>query len=344
VKLIAGRYDQDPASLPEGGPVLNPARDTQSGGLASILRVPAPVDAAAAARELDRLRRFAQIRHPHLAELVAVDPEEGMLCVVCEPLEGRLPIDQQRTPLTVRSVQRIATDLLDALRTLHRAGVVHGAVGERSLLLSRRAGATDPHVVLLPVPLLPDPGDVPASTSAPAPPQPPANPSPAEDITAAAALLLTVLHRVPKVGMEEAVLSASLARFLERASAGGPRHGDPGGADRDHGKPNGYGTRDRYGAKGRHRGARRHGAPARSSRLDARTPAWGMPRHRWRLMGLAAAIVTAVAVAILVVLTGEDDGGTTSSVSTAATPTSSAQPSTSTAPQFPLLHRRRSRG
>jgi hypothetical protein len=338
VTLIAGRYDQDPAALPDGGPVLNPARDTRSGGLVSILPVPAPVDAAAAARELNRLRRFAQVRHPHLAELVAVDSAAGMLCVVCEPLEGRLPIDQQRTPLTVRSVQRIATDVLDALRALHRAGVVHGAVGERSLLLSRRAGATDAHVVLLPVPLPPDPREVErASTSAPVPPQPPANPSPAEDIAAAAALLLTVLHRVPKVGMEEAVLSASLARFLERASAGDPRHGDSGGADRDHGTPDGRGTRDRYRAKGRHRGPRRHGAPARSSRPDARTPAGGMPRHRWRLMGLAAAIVTAVAVAVasLVVLAGEDDGGTTSSASTAGTPNSSAQPSTSTAPQFP---------
>jgi hypothetical protein len=141
-----------------------------------------------------------------------------------------------------------------------------------------------------------------------------------------------VLHRVPKVGMEEAVLSASLARSLERASAGGARHG---GAEWDHGRPDGHGTRDRYSAKGRHRGARRHGAPARRSRQDARTPAGGMPRHRWRLMGLAAAIVTAVAVTSLVVLTGDDDDGATSSASIAATPTSSAQPSTSAAPQLP---------
>jgi hypothetical protein len=201
VKLIADRYDQDPAALPDSVLVLNSARDTRSGGLVSILRVPAPVDAAAAARELNRLRRFAQVRHPHLAELVAVDPGADMLCVVCEPLEGRLPTDQQCTPLTVRSVQRIATDLLDALRALHEGGVVHGAVGERSLLLSRRAGTTDPDVLLLPVPLLPDPREVPASTSPPVPPQPPANPSPEEDIAAASDLLLALLHRVPKVGM-----------------------------------------------------------------------------------------------------------------------------------------------
>ncbi len=52
-------------------------------------------------------------------------------------------------------------------------------------------------------------------------------------------------------------------------------------------------------------------------------------------MGLAAAIVTAVVVASLVVLTGEDDGRATRSASTAATPTSSAQPSTATAHQSP---------
>jgi hypothetical protein len=334
VKLIADRYDQDPAALPDSVLVLNPARDIRSGGLVSILRVPAPVDAAAAARELNRLQRFAHVRHPHLAELVAVDPDSDMLCVVCEPLEGRLPTDRQCTPLTVRSVQRIATDLLDALRALHQGGVVHGAVGERSLLVSRRAGATDPDVLLLPVPLLPDPGKAPASTSPPVPPQPPANPSPEEDIAAAAALLLAVLHRVPKVGMEEAVLSARLARFLEGASAGGLPDGDSGSAERDHGTTEGPVTRRRHGAGGRHRRARRHGQLTRGSRPHARNPAGGMPRHRWRLTGLAAAIVTAVAVATLVVLTVEDDEGTRSA-STAATPTAGALSSTSSAPRSP---------
>jgi hypothetical protein len=334
VKLIADRYDQDPAALPDSVLVLNSARDTRSGGLVSILRVPAPVDAAAAARELNRLRRFAQVRHPHLAELVAVDPGADMLCVVCEPLEGRLPTDQQCTPLTVRSVQRIATDLLDALRALHEGGVVHGAVGERSLLLSRRAGTTDPDVLLLPVPLLPDPREVPASTSPPVPPQPPANPSPEEDIAAAADLLLALLHRVPKVGMEEAVLSARLARFLEGASAGGLRDGDSGSAERNHGRTAGLVTRRGYGAGGRHRRTRRHGQLTQGSRPHVPNPAGGMPRHRWRLTGLAAAIVTAVAVASLVVLTGEDDAGTRSA-STAATPTPGARSSTSPAPRSP---------
>jgi hypothetical protein len=359
VRLIADRYDQEPAGLPEGGLVLNPARDTRSGELVSILRVPAPVDAVAAAGELDRLQRFAQVHHPHLAEVLAVDLRAGMLCVVCESLEGELPtLDPQRTPLTVPAVQRMAMDVLDALGALHQAGVVHGAVGERCLLLSRPAGATDPDVLLLPVPFVPDPPDE-RAPSAPVPAQPRANLGPAEDVAAAAALLRALLQRVPKVGMEEAVLSAGLARFLERAAAGGRRDGDPEGAERDHGTPEGRGTRDRYGAKGRHRVARRHGVPARGrlapgtdlaptvpsdgvvrssrrhARPDAREPARGMPRRRWRLIGLAVATVTAAAVAGLVVLTGEDDGGTASSASTAATPTSSAPQSASTAPQSP---------
>ena len=358
--LIADRYDEEPAALPEGGPVLNPARDTWSGELVSILQVPAPVDAAAAARELDRLQRFAHVHHPHLAEVLAVDLRADTLVVVCRSLEGELlTLHPERAPLTVRAVRRMATDVLDALRALHQAGVVHGAVGQRSLLLSSRAAVEDPGVLLLPVPLSADlPGE--RAPWAPVPPQPPANPSPADDVDAAAALLRALLHRVPKVGMEEAVLSASLAGSLERAAAGGRRNGDREGAERAHGSPDGRGTRDRHGARGHHRRVRGHDAPApggltpgsdqvptapsggavraphRHARPDAGRPARGAPRRRWRLTGLAVAAVTAAAGTALLLLPGEEDGGTTASPApTAATSSSGAPQSTSAAPQSP---------
>ncbi|WP_146146082.1 hypothetical protein [Geodermatophilus tzadiensis] len=322
--------------------------------------MPAPVDAGAAARELDRLQRFAHVHHPHLAEVLAVDLQADTLVVVCRSLEGELlTLHPQRTPLTVRAVQRMATDVLDALRALHQAGVVHGAVGERSLLLSPRAGVEDPGVLLLPVPASAGPADEPAPW-APVPPRPPAEPGPADDVGAAAAFFRALLHRVPKVGMEEAVLSASLAGFLERAAAGGRRDGDPEGAERAHGSPGGHGARDGHGARGSHRRARGRHVPApgrltpgpglaptgpsggavrsphRHARPDAGRPVRSASRRRWRLAGLAVAAVTAAAVTALLLLPGGEDGRTTAgSAPTAATSSSVAPRSTSAAPQSP---------
>ena len=228
VELIADRYEW-PSTAPRASDVLHPARDTLSGVTVSVLAVRAPDDSAEASREADRLRRYASVRHPHLAEVRTVEERAGLLRVVCEPLEGDLLLDDGDR-LDVRSVQRLATGVLEALAALHQAGVTHGAVSARALLLSHRTGPTaEPDVTLLPLPLLPDRPDLgPAAPDlGPGPAGRDADTTPADDVRAAATVLLALLRRTPRVGMEESVLAASLERELERAGGVGvPEAGD----------------------------------------------------------------------------------------------------------------------
>ena len=218
MQLIADRYEWEPPGQGDGH-VLGPARDTLSGTTVSVLEVSAPEGAVESAREVDRLRRYARVHHPHLAEVRTVALDAGLLRVVCEPLEGEL-LDVAVCPaqLTVRTVQELAGRVLDALAAVHRAGLTHGAVSAGTLLLSRPRGtATGPDVTLLPVPVLPGRpaagrhalGGVPGGRRS--------DVTPADDVRAAATVLLALLHRVPRSGMEEAVLATSLAQALTRA-------------------------------------------------------------------------------------------------------------------------------
>ncbi len=211
VELIADRYRREPAGRSPGG-ILNPARDRLSGAVVSVLHVPAPDDAGGVAAEADRLRRYARVRHPHLAEVREVEAHAGSLDVVCEPLRGSVLSSGEHSHVTtVQDVQRLAGDVLEALAALHRSGVVHGAVSERCLLLSHRTGpTTEPEVTLLPLPAVPPGGGrgVTATRS--------------DDVRAAATTFLALLDRTPKRGLDASVLAAGLARALRRAGGVGP--------------------------------------------------------------------------------------------------------------------------
>ncbi len=211
MESISDRYRREPAGRSPGG-ILNPARDRLSGALVSVLHVPAPDDAAAVAAEVGRLRRYARVHHPHLAELREVEAHPGSLDVVCEPLRGRVLSSGEHSHVTtVQDVQRLAGNVLEALAALHRSGVVHGAVSERSLLLSHRTGpATELEVTLLPLPAVP-PGDGRGATA-----------TRSDDVRAAATTFLALLDRTPKQGLDASVLAAGLARALRRAGGVGP--------------------------------------------------------------------------------------------------------------------------
>lgn len=219
--LIADRYEWPPVAR-HSGDVLHPARDTLSGGTVSVLQVRAPDGVVQSAREAERLRRYATVRHPHLAEVRTIEERGRLIRVVCEPLQGD-PTSDDRVQLAVRSVQRLAAGVLEALAALHRAGVTHGAVNARTLLLSHRTGPTaEPDITLLPLPLPPDRPIPVFASPVLGPAGPGADPSPADDVRATATALLALLRRTPRIGMEESVLAASLERELERAGGGLP--------------------------------------------------------------------------------------------------------------------------
>ncbi|WP_448638582.1 hypothetical protein [Geodermatophilus sp. URMC 63] len=284
----------------------------------SVLQLPAPDGAAATAAAVDRLRRSARVRHPHLAEVRDVEVRAGVLRVACEPLSGDLLSAPGERAMTVQTVQRLAGDVLDALAALHRSGVVHGAVGGSSLLLSHRTGpTTELDVTLLPVPAGPDrPGPGPAADAA-------AEATPEDDVRAAATTFLALLDRTPKGGLDATVLAAGLARALQRAggvtSTPGSGHGPDAGAGAravaQAGRPagaepvdgrrpperGGAGSPDRRPGPGRHAVRARRPEPARLGGRRTRTAA----------LALGAAAVGATAAFLAA-------GGGTAPSSTAA--------------------------
>lgn len=197
VHVIGGRYAQ-PAG--QGGLVRNPARDTLSGGLVTVLRRAAPADPLVRSRELDRLRRYAATRRPHLAGVRAVEVCGGELVVICEPVAGHLLGDASPPAgVTVEDIRGIAVDLLDALAQLHLAGIAHGRVTGSVLLSAGSAGST---VTLLPLPLVWPSGLSPSSAD--------------DDRRQACALLLDLLHAVPTAESRDEVVARDLAEALER--------------------------------------------------------------------------------------------------------------------------------
>lgn len=213
---MAGRYERSPEVARREDWVLAPGRDTLSGAPVSVLEgAVAPQDAEVVA---ERLQQWSRVRHDHLVEVRAVDALGDQVRVVCEPLRDLVSLDSLAgTDLTVRGVQQLSAQLLGALAALHRAGLVHGAVSGRSVLVPWGTNSRDGDpggVTLLPLPAPQRPG--PAEDEAPRDLARLARGHRSGDVAAAAAMVRELLDGALAEGLEEAVLAASLRRQLEK--------------------------------------------------------------------------------------------------------------------------------
>lgn len=141
-----------------------------------------------------RIRRFhgpprgdpSALDHPNLPGVIAVQREHGETRLVTLVSRGYRALAERPAALEVSAV----LDAADALATLHRAGIVHGGIGPRHLLLG-----PDGHLVLdgAGAPWRPSDGD---------------EPEPTDDVRALAATLLGAGDRLPP----------AVAHVLERAA------------------------------------------------------------------------------------------------------------------------------
>lgn len=232
---VAGRYE--PQRDVQRVPALVPARDRLMGAPVSLLLLPAPATLLARLEALRRLRRLAESHAPGLARTRGVGEDDGRLYAALAPLGDGRPVllaelGQGRPP-SARLLQQVGAVVLEALDALHGEGLVHGEVDAGAVALvgdePRRVGADrvaplgsgtrSPAdavlVVLLPASAAPQERE-------PGPPDPAredaAGPSPAGDVQAAVALLLTAARHVPRSG-PDADLADALVDVLLRAGA-----------------------------------------------------------------------------------------------------------------------------
>ena len=75
-------------------------------------------------------RQLSEVPDPHLESVIEYGADkEGFYTIVAGPLPGEtLPQVLERGPLTQREFETLATQLLDALSTLHEVAIVHGSL------------------------------------------------------------------------------------------------------------------------------------------------------------------------------------------------------------------------
>ncbi len=75
-------------------------------------------------------RILASLEHPHIVRIHSIDEKEGKLRLGLEHVEGRTldRLVREDGPRAPDEAARIGIDLLDALETIHAAGLIHGDV------------------------------------------------------------------------------------------------------------------------------------------------------------------------------------------------------------------------
>jgi eukaryotic-like serine/threonine-protein kinase len=98
------------------------------------------------ATALAEARAAARLDHPNVVKVYNVIEDGGDHWIVMEPLSGRTMADAVAAdgPLPAAEVRRIALQLVDALRAVHRAGLVHSDVKPANVQL-----CADGRVVLM---------------------------------------------------------------------------------------------------------------------------------------------------------------------------------------------------
>ncbi len=90
-------------------------------------------------------RAMARLSHPHIVTVHDAGEENGRLYIVMEYINGGNLEDRMRSPLTLREIVRIVTEVASALTYAHANGIVHRDVKPVNVLLdtSGRAVLSD---------------------------------------------------------------------------------------------------------------------------------------------------------------------------------------------------------
>lgn len=87
---------------------------------------------------LDEVRAISSVSHPHLAEVYEAGSDASATWMVAEWVGGVTLADRAKaeTPITPEEFLPNAAGLAAALGMLHRAGLIHGSISEKSVLFS----------------------------------------------------------------------------------------------------------------------------------------------------------------------------------------------------------------
>lgn len=116
------------------------ARDTRLGRSVAIKVLPSRLanDGAPRARFEREAKAISALNHPHICTLHDVGRDEGRDYLVMEYLEGEsLAHRLTKGPLPPDQVQRLGTQIADALDKAHRQGIVHRDLKPGNILLTR---------------------------------------------------------------------------------------------------------------------------------------------------------------------------------------------------------------
>jgi len=142
-RVLAGRFEIERLAGVGGTSTVLRARDRESGAPVAI-KVLTGAGVADLAREAAHL---SDLRHPGVARFVDLFEDEHSRFLVIEWIDGEsLAAALDRGPLGVPETLRLAGRLASALGAAHRAGIVHGDVTPRNVLL--RSGRVDDAVLV----------------------------------------------------------------------------------------------------------------------------------------------------------------------------------------------------
>jgi serine/threonine-protein kinase len=143
--LLAGRYRLGRVIARGGSGVVYDARDERVGSEVAIkvLRRSLTADATAVARMVREVELVARLKHPNVVRVLDVGTEAEEPFLVMELLEGKTLAERVETEgaLSLESVRTIASQLLDALAAVHRAGVLHRDLKPANVFLVSLRGA-----------------------------------------------------------------------------------------------------------------------------------------------------------------------------------------------------------
>jgi serine/threonine protein kinase len=143
--LLAGRYRLGRVIARGGSGVVYDARDERVGSEVAIkvLRRSLTTDATAVARMVREVELVGRLKHPNVVRVLDVGAEAEEPFLVMELLEGKTLAERVETegPLSLESVRTIASQLLDALGAVHRAGVLHRDLKPANVFLVSLRGA-----------------------------------------------------------------------------------------------------------------------------------------------------------------------------------------------------------